>query len=130
MYTTVFTQTSPLGRRLRKEAFWAERTLWDGLRNAQLKGRQFKRQHIFKDEEGEIPLVFVADFYCPEEALVICLDGDVYGSSQGSDAVRDNILYKNGLRMLRVRTEEIHQIEMLKRKVEGVFRLGPIAVEN
>jgi len=119
---TTNTRASPLARKLRKEAFWAERTLWEILRDGRLNGRAFNRQHIFHHEKDGMKVVFIADFYCPSEGLVLSLDGDIRRSPQGIDLLRDEILYENGLRMLRIRQDEIHQMDRLKQKIENLFR--------
>jgi very-short-patch-repair endonuclease len=48
-------------RHLRREQTPAERFLWQKLRNRQLYGRKFKRQHSIG--------LYVVDFYCAEERL-------------------------------------------------------------
>ena len=48
----------------------AEAGLWKLLKNGQLQGRKFRRQHGI---EG-----FIVDFYCAEEKLIIELDGEVH----------------------------------------------------
>jgi very-short-patch-repair endonuclease len=121
MHTTR-TPISPLARKLRKEAFWAERSLWEVLRNERLEGRHFERQYIFRNADERSAAVFVADFYCPEEGLVLSLDGDIQRPYQAVDMIRDEILYKNGLRLLRIRHDEVHDIEKLQHKIRGLFR--------
>lgn len=55
---------------LRNNATPAERFLWKELKNKQLDGRRFLRQHSI--------LNYIVDFYCPSEKLIIELDGDVH----------------------------------------------------
>ena len=53
----------------------AERTLWQRLRRRQIHGLQFYRQK---------PLLnYIVDFYCPQAALVIELDGSQHLESEG-----------------------------------------------
>ena len=47
-----------LARQLRKERTCAEALLWQLLRNRQMMGYKFRRQHQFGD--------YIADFYCHE----------------------------------------------------------------
>jgi len=121
MYTSR-TPISPLARKLRKEAFQTERSLWEVLRNGRMQGRHFERQYIFRNADERSAAVFVADFYCPEEGLVLSLDGDVQRPYQAIDMIRDEILYKNGLRLLRIRHDEVRDMERLENKIVGLFR--------
>src|SRR5205085_6983653 len=54
-------------RQLRKSATQHERLLWRHLRNRQLQGWKFCRQHPVDR--------YVIDFYCPKACLAIELDG-------------------------------------------------------
>src|SRR2546427_1937112 len=62
--TPVKTQTA---RRLRQDSTVVERRLWYRLRNGQIDGHRFRRQH----SAGP----YVLDFYCPKLRLAIELDG-------------------------------------------------------
>ena len=55
---------------LRKNLTPAEATLWKSLQRKQLKGRKFRRQHSIEN--------FIVDFYCPQEKLIIELDGAIH----------------------------------------------------
>jgi very-short-patch-repair endonuclease len=57
-------------REQRNEPTHAEKILWYSLRGSQLDGRKFRRQHGIGS--------FIVDFYCPEERLVIEVDGDIH----------------------------------------------------
>jgi len=59
-----------LARKLRREQKSAETLLWQVLRNRQLLGFKFRRQHQFGD--------YIADFYCHEAQLVLECDGPVH----------------------------------------------------
>ena len=52
---------------LRRKETEAEQKLWALLRNRQLKGRKFRRQHAITS--------YIVDFYCHECKLAIELDG-------------------------------------------------------
>ena len=54
----------------RKQSTKAEQILWMHLRNCQLHGYKFRRQHPIAD--------FIADFYCHECKLVVELDGEYH----------------------------------------------------
>ena len=57
-------------KKLRNSPTQAEAFLWGYLKNNQFEGRKFRRQSSIKS--------FIIDFYCPEEKLVIELDGDFH----------------------------------------------------
>ncbi len=83
------------GRRLRRDATDAERTLWRRLRRKQLDGLKFRRQHII----GR----FVLDFYCHECRLAVELDGGQHGEAAQSrrDDARTAFLDRRGVAVLR-----------------------------
>jgi very-short-patch-repair endonuclease len=81
-----------LARHLRRNQTEAERHLWRHLKNRQLAGHRFRRQH---------PLgPYVLDFVCLEVALVIELDGSQHLDSP-TDKVRDARLASDGFHTLR-----------------------------
>jgi type I restriction enzyme R subunit len=57
-------------RELRQPQTPAEEKLWYWLRDSQLEGMKFRRQHPI----GR----FIVDFYCAEKKLVIEVDGDTH----------------------------------------------------
>ena len=79
----------------------AERSLWGALRTNRLDGLHFRRQQII---EG-----FIVDFYCHAERLVVEVDGPVHRRQVEHDVERSRILTALGLRVLRIRNEEIMQ---------------------
>ena len=92
-----------LARQLRKEQTHAEALLWQLLRNRQLMGFKFRRQHQFGD--------YIADFYCHEAQLVIECDGSVHDGNERwqHDQTRDAYLTGHGLRVLRFTNEQVLQ---------------------
>jgi len=85
-----------LMRQLRQGATTEEAALWICLRDRQLLGAKFRRQHAI----GR----YVADFYCHEARLVVELDGAVHHGAEpkADDALRDERLEGQSLRVLRV----------------------------
>ena len=92
---------SNLARQLRKEQTRAEALLWQLLRNRQMMGFKFRRQHQFGD--------YVADFYCHEAQLVVECDGAVHEGNERwqHDQARDAYLTEHGLRVLRFTNEQV-----------------------
>ncbi len=80
-------------KRLRKNLTDAERCLWQRLRNRELSGWKFRRQHSIGP--------YIADFVCIEKRLVIELDGGQHAENLESDAKRSEYLKEKGYRILR-----------------------------
>ena len=90
-----------LARELRSKETTAERLLWRLIRNRQLLGFKFRRQHQFGD--------YVADFYCHEAQLAIECDGPIHQPNEQwhHDQDRDAYMTGQGLRVLRLPNERI-----------------------
>ena len=88
-------------RELRSNQTEAESCLWRLLRNRQVSGLKFRRQHQFGN--------YIADFYCHEAQLVIECDGSVHDSNENwqHDQARDAYMVGQGLRVLRFTNEEV-----------------------
>jgi adenine-specific DNA-methyltransferase len=86
-------------RWMRKNPTPAESLLWHYLRNRQLNGFKFRRQHIIHN--------FIVDFYCPAAKLVIEVDGDVHQSQQQYDQVRQDYLQEMGNKVIRFNNDDI-----------------------
>jgi very-short-patch-repair endonuclease len=92
-------QTRGNARSLRREATAPERILWAALRNRQVAGYKFRRQYPVES--------FVVDFCCPEEAIVVEVDGRSHDGRSGYDAARQRRLEEVGFRVLRVSNDEV-----------------------
>jgi very-short-patch-repair endonuclease len=101
-------------RDLRKNMTEAETALWWKLRKRQLNNRQFYRQRIIAN--------YIVDFYCPEEKLVIEIDGSQHYSEPGQakDRLRDSHLTDLGLKVLRFSAREV--METLEGVLEVINR--------
>ena len=88
---------------LRKKLTAAEATLWNLLKDKQLDGRKFRRQHSVCN--------YVLDFYCPSERLAIELDGEHHFTPQGLLYDEQRTADLNALRIsvLRFENEEVFQ---------------------
>jgi very-short-patch-repair endonuclease len=94
-------QTIELARELRRNPTSAEAILWAALRRRALAGFRFRRQHPIG--------AYVTDFFCNEASLVVEVDGPVHDriGRQRHDRLRDEALCRHGLRLVRVRNEEV-----------------------
>jgi very-short-patch-repair endonuclease len=92
---------SELARELRKKQTSAEALLWELLRNRQLLGFKFRRQHQFGD--------YVADFYCRDAELVIECDGSVHEPNAQLDHDQNRYAYMiaQGVRILRFANDRV-----------------------
>ena len=73
--------------------------LWEVLRERQLGGVKFRRQHVIER--------FVLDFYSTAHKLAIEVDGEIHDHQQEQDAARTAHLETRGIRVLRFRNEEV-----------------------
>jgi very-short-patch-repair endonuclease len=82
-------------RRLRRASPDAELKLWNRLRNRQLAGHKFRRQHPIGP--------FFADFACVESGLIVELDGGQHFEPQAmeADRQRTEALQSLGFHVLR-----------------------------
>lgn len=90
-----------LKRRLRSNMPGPETRLWSRLRARQLQGFKFRRQH------GIGP--YIVDFYCPEQSLIIEVDGDSHADADQivKDQRRDTYFQSLGLRVIRYFNDDI-----------------------
>ena len=86
-------------KQLRRHATPEENLLWQQLRRNQLNGLHFRRQQIIAG--------FIVDFYCHAAGLIVELDGPVHDQQIEYDQERDRVLAARGLRILRVKNEDI-----------------------
>ncbi len=86
-------------RNLRKNSTDAEKRMWSLLRNRQLVGYKFRRQHPIKK--------FIVDFACPEELLAIEIDGGQHVESKKVDDERTQFLETQGYRVLRFWNDQV-----------------------
>jgi very-short-patch-repair endonuclease len=93
-----------------------EWNLWGRLRNRQLDGFKFRRQHPIG------PLI--VDFACPATRLVVELDGPDHDPQQ--DARRDRLLSERGWRVLRVNADHVFEgIDWMVELIREQLLAGP-----
>jgi len=88
-------------RDLRKNATPAERSLWSHLRNKQIEGYKFRRQHVVA--------YYILDFYCSSKKLAIEIDGGSHIDHEKYDQVRDEYLRSKGITIIRFTNTEVTQ---------------------
>jgi predicted helicase/very-short-patch-repair endonuclease len=105
----------PVARQMRKEPTPAEDIMWQHLRDRQLLGFKFRRQHSIER--------FILDFYCSEAALVIEIDGPIHQYSKEEDAIRQEYIESYGLRFLRFTNDDvINNLESVLSRISDELR--------
>lgn len=87
-------------KQLRRAQTPAEKTLWRALKNRQLGGYKFRRQHPIGS--------YILDFYCAQVKLVIELDGCTHKNQQEYDNDRTQWLNDHNYEVLRFPNHQIH----------------------
>jgi very-short-patch-repair endonuclease len=99
---------------LRKSTTLAEQMLWhEVLRNKQLLGYKFRRQHPFNR--------YILDFYCHQLKLSIELDGKIHDkkTQKAYNEMRTHHLEEFGLFELRFKNSEVFKnIESVRQTIE------------
>lgn len=78
---------------LRESPTDAEQRLWQALRRRQFEGHKFRRQHPIG--------IYIVDFACLEQWLVIEVDGGHHLEQREYDAAREHWIAGQGFRVLR-----------------------------
>ncbi len=113
------------GRDHRKTPTEAEELLWQGLRNRQLDGFKFRRQHAIG--------WFIADYVCISEKLVIEVDGGYHtGEEQRKlDEARTAYLSNVGFSVIRFTNEKVLQdIQGVLGEIRRVLASPPDPLSN
>ena len=84
-------------KRLRIEGTPFEAKLWRHLSRSQLGGFKFRRQHVIEN--------CIVDFFCPQKALIIEIDGTTHEPDR--DRKRDQRLRLAGYCTLRFTNEDV-----------------------
>jgi len=102
---------------LRSNLTSAEAFLWLRLKNSQLEGRKFRRQHSVGN--------YILDFYCPSEKLAIELDGMMHFTEDGLKIDENRTAYLNlmGINVLRFENAEVFDYtEEVLEKIKSYFK--------
>lgn len=110
----VWAKLKPLARLMRHEPTPAENALWQRLRNRKVANTKFRRQHAI----GR----YIVDFYAASANLIIEVDGPIHDSTQEQDAIRQEWLESQGLRVIRFTNEQVLQnIETVLTTIEATL---------
>ena len=103
-------------RDLRQAGTAPEQLLWLALRNGQVGGLKFRRQHPIGS--------YVVDFFCHGAKLVVEVDGMSHDDKIRQDAEKAKHIEQQGLRVLRVTNEDV--MRDLDAVVREIARLGGV----
>jgi len=118
-----YSEIKRIADKLRKNQTPEEKRLWERLRKHQINDRKFLRQHVIVYESvNNEHFFFIPDFYCAKEKLIIELDGKIHDYQIDRDRNRDEILKAKGLKILRIRNEELTDLEKVMKKIEMMIR--------
>ena len=102
-YKKIFNKKELESRRkeLRNNSTYAEVFFWQQIKKGQLEGRKFRRQTSIGS--------YIVDFYCPEEKIVVELDGEVHFNEEARkyDKERTEYLESIGLRVIRFENQDV-----------------------
>ena len=98
-------QLAKFAHEMRRNPTEPEKRLWRKLSNSQLGGHKFRRQARIRH--------YIADFLCPQKALIVEVDGETHDSDV--DRPRDLALQRLGFRVLHVTNGDV------MRNMDGVL---------
>jgi very-short-patch-repair endonuclease len=99
MYYGAKPETFRTAKILRDNMTKYEKLLWEKLKQKQICGLRFRRQH---------PIVFfIVDFYCHDARLVIEIDGDIHSQQREYDDGRSAEIEKFSIKVIRFSNSEI-----------------------
>jgi very-short-patch-repair endonuclease len=106
---------------LRKKMTPVEIELWKHLKNKQLLGLRFRRQHPID--------IFIVDFYCHYLKLVIELDGGIHSNPENKDydTNRTAELERYGIKIIRFNNEDVMDdiekvVTIIKNECKGLLK--------
>ena len=106
-------------RELRKNMTFAERIMWDELKNRKRFKVRFRRQHPVD--------IFIIDFYCHELKLAIEIDGDFHLEKEVAeyDDGRTGDIEKLGIKLLRFTNDQVtdHRSGVINEILETINKL-------
>jgi very-short-patch-repair endonuclease len=114
----LYSQIKLLARELRNNPTPEEEFLWTYLKGRKLAGLKFLRQHpIIYQTIGFQHFCFIPDFYCAKVKVAIELDGRIHLSTKEHDKHRDEILSEMGIKVLRIKNEDLNDVNCVLHKI-------------
>lgn len=103
-----------LAQEMRRNPEPCEKLLWDRLKEKQINGFKFRRQHpVYR---------YILDFYCHEKKIAIEVDGMIHSQRKDYDDYRDDFLKSIGIETLRFTNNEIlTEIDAVLEKIKAAL---------
>lgn len=112
-----------IAQRLRNNQTYSEKRLWKELRKQKIFGYKFLRQHpIIYDANYDELFFYIPDFYCSSLKLIIEVDGKIHENQIDYDHKRDELLREMNLNILRIKNEELSNIDKVIEKIENYIK--------
>ncbi len=114
-----YSELKEIARKFRNNPTPEEKHLWQYIRKDQLLGKRFLRQHpiIYESVHNE-HFFFIPDFYCASSKLAVEVDGRIHDYQKDRDYHRDEILKAKGLRVLRIKNEELTDMQAVLKRIK------------
>jgi len=105
-------------RELRNNMTDSEKLLWKQLRNRQLSGYKFLRQHpiVYKADYKGLNY-FIAYFYCDKKKAIIELDGPIHQNTKEYDQFRDIEMKEKGIHVLRLKNADLTNMNVVLQNI-------------
>jgi len=112
MYYGAKPVTFEAARILRENMTQYEKLLWDRLKQKQVCGLRFRRQHPID--------FFIADFYCHEVRLVVEIDGEIHNDQKEYDDGRSAEMERYLIKVIRFTNSEVEkQLDDVVKRIEN-----------
>ena len=122
MKKSVFQTAKELCRQLRKRSTRGEQSFWLAVRNRNILGKKFLRQHPIFFRYMNKKSFLIADFYCHENRLVVEIDGKSHDQQKEHDELRTYIMNNLDIEVVRFRNEEIERdVDKVLEKLEWIL---------
>lgn len=127
MYYGARPETFEAAKILRRNSTVHEKLLWEKLKNKQICGVRFRRQHPID--------FFIADFYCHEAKLVVEVDGEIHDCKREYDDGRSAEMEKYSIKVIRVTNSEVDEniskvIRRIEHEVKGRIESPPWGIKG
>ena len=115
-----YPEIKAIARQLRNNPTDSEKILWKVIQNRRFLNLKFLRQHpLYYDHTyNNEHFFFIPDFYCADLKLIIELDGQIHNYTIEKDTHREMILKERGFNILRIKNEELENIDQVKNKIQ------------
>lgn len=103
-----------ISKYFRKNMTWAEKCFWNMVKTNRFLGVHFRRQQVIHG--------FIADFYCNAKRVVVEIDGGIHESQKDYDLLREMLIKKHGVKIIRFSNEEaINNPDLVSEKLKKIL---------